>query len=200
MNVLLDYARAEQVVRNSRFIAEVFPVSTQALARDTLRDVKLRYKDAAHVVHAFVTGAQGETNGMSDDGEPGGTAGRPVLDVLRGSGITNILLTVTRYFGGTLLGTGGLVRAYGDSAKQVLAVCRSEPLVAKQHISFSADYPVYEAVRRRYEQYHVSALTESYGAAVTVQADIWAEEAAAFAADVKNMSKGKTEVQITPCI
>ena len=200
MNVLQEHAQAELVVKNSRFIAETFPVHSQAEARATLHEVKARYKDARHVVHAFVTGPQGETSGMSDDGEPGGTAGRPVLDVLRGSAITDILLTVTRYFGGTLLGTGGLVRAYGDSAKQVLAVCRSEPLVEKRRLSFAADYPVYELIRRRYAQYHLSAVEESYAAAVAVRAEIWASEADAFASEVKDLSKGKTEVLITPCI
>src|SRR5574344_183749 len=82
-----------------------------------LHELKIQYADATHVVHAFVTGTFGEVNGMSDDGEPAGTAGRPVLEVLKGSNITNVLLTVTRYFGGTLLGTGGLVKAYGDCAK-----------------------------------------------------------------------------------
>ena len=116
MNVPLEEATAELNVKNSRFISEVFPVSSQADAREKLHELKKKYSDATHVVHAFVVGASGEVNGMSDDGEPSGTAGRPVLDVLKGSGLTNILLTVTRYFGGTLLGTGGLVHAYSDSA------------------------------------------------------------------------------------
>ena len=117
MKVLLEESKAEIVIKNSRFISEVFPVETQAQAREKLHEVKQKYFDATHVVHAFSVGLKSETFGMSDDGEPSGTAGRPVLDVLKGSGITNILLTVTRYFGGTLLGTGGLVHAYSESAK-----------------------------------------------------------------------------------
>jgi len=96
MNVPLTHGRAEISVKNSRFIAEIFPVANQSLAKETLRVVKQQYKDASHVVHAFITGSSGEINGMSDDGEPSGTAGRPVLDVLKGSGLTNVLLTVTR--------------------------------------------------------------------------------------------------------
>lgn len=199
MNVLLSYARTESTVKNSRFIAEVFPVDSQAAAREKLHEIKLRSKDASHVVHAFVVGLQGETNGMSDDGEPSGTAGRPVLDVLRGSGITNILLTVTRYFGGTLLGTGGLVRAYGDAAKQVLASCESEPYREKRRFSFSADYGLYETLRHSFGGYHLSSVKEDYGAAVSVEGIIWAEEAARFGSAVKDISKGRTEVRFLPC-
>ena len=86
-------------------------------AKDTLNQIeyvksqKAKYADATHVVHAFVIGPGAEVMGMSDDGEPSGTAGRPALDVLRGRGCTNTVLTITRWFGGTLLGTGGLVKA-----------------------------------------------------------------------------------------
>ena len=109
MNCILEHFQTELVIKHSRFIAEVFPVENQAAARELLKEQKQKYFDSTHVVHAFVIGKNAEILGMSDDGEPSGTAGRPVLDVLKGSGCTNIILTVTRYFGGTLLGTGGLV-------------------------------------------------------------------------------------------
>jgi uncharacterized YigZ family protein len=121
MNTLTAYASAEIKVKRSRFIAEVFPVTNAVHARETLKQQKARYAGASHVVHAFITGAQGEVRGMSDNGEPPGTAARPMMNVLGGKECTNILLTVTRYFGGTLLGTGGLARAYGQAAREVLA-------------------------------------------------------------------------------
>lgn len=111
MKVLVQNETTETVIKNSRFISEAFIVTNQADARERLRQQKIRYSDATHVCHAFIVGPNAETSGMSDDGEPSGTAGRPMLDVIKGSGITNILVTVTRYFGGTLLGTGGLVHA-----------------------------------------------------------------------------------------
>lgn len=200
MNILLDKSYYELVVKNSRFIAEVFPVCSQEEARNKLREVKDAYKDATHVVHAFIVGLQGEVCGMSDDGEPSGTAGRPVLDVLKGSGITNILLTVTRYFGGTLLGTGGLVHAYGDSAKKVLAVCKSEPYVEKKSVFFVAEYSLYEAIKRHYANYNLSNIKESYADSVEVNASIWASEVEQFCNEIKNLSKGKVEVKIQPCI
>lgn len=115
-----------------------FPVETQAQAREKLHEVKQKYFDATHVVHAFSVGLKSETFGMSDDGEPSGTAGRPVLDVLKGSGITNILLTVTRYFGGTLLGTGGLVHAYSESAKKFFPFARRNLMLKNLHFRFRA--------------------------------------------------------------
>ncbi len=200
MNVLTEYAVSELTVKNSRFIAEVYPVSSQAEAREKLHSVKMQYKDATHVVHAFIAGLKAETSGMSDDGEPSGTAGRPVLDVLKGSGITNILLTVTRYFGGTLLGTGGLVHAYSDSAKQVLSVCKTEPYVEKIKISFSADYSLYEAIKRKCEGFHFSEVQEEYASDVHVAGFIWSEELETFKSVIKDITKGKTEVCIESCI
>ena len=120
MNILTDYTSSEFTVKGSRFLSELFPCESQAMAKDIIKAQKAKYPDATHVVHAFVLGLSSEILGMSDDGEPSGTAGRPALDVLKGYGCTNVLLTITRWFGGTLLGTGGLVKAYGDGAKQVL--------------------------------------------------------------------------------
>ena len=191
MNVLLENASASLVIKNSRFIAEVFPVANQSEAREMLGRQKQRYFDATHVVHAFITGLSGEVNGMSDDGEPSGTAGRPVLDVLKGSGITNILLTVTRYFGGILLGTGGLVHAYRDSAKAVLAACKSEPYVEKSIFSFTCGYELYEGIKRALSKFNLSEVEESFADSVMVKGKIFSAQAEECSALVKNLSKGK---------
>ena len=194
MDILLSHAETQIIVKNSRFLAELTPVNSQAEARETLHMYKQKYSDATHVVHAFVTGSSGEVNGMSDDGEPGGTAGRPVLDVLKGSGITNCILTVTRWFGGTLLGTGGLVKAYGDAAKAVIAVSSHEPLVEKKSFVFSADYYDYENIKRAFVNYHVSSLEENFDSLVKVSGEIWAEEYISFADRIKNLTRGKSSV------
>ena len=110
----------EETIKGSRFLSELFPCESQTQARDLVKAQKTKYPDATHVVHAFVIGPAAEILGMSDDGEPSGTAGRPSLDVLKGFGCTNTLVTITRWFGGTLLGTGGLVKAYSGGVKQVI--------------------------------------------------------------------------------
>lgn len=111
----------EIVEKKSRFIGQVFPVETEEEAAQLIETVKKKYWDARHNCYAFVLGSRGEITRCSDDGEPSGTAGRPILEVLTGKGLKNVLVVVTRYFGGTLLGTGGLVRAYSQATQAGLA-------------------------------------------------------------------------------
>lgn len=185
---------AESTVKGSRFRAELFPVAAQADVREKLKAQKTKYADATHVVHAFVAGSHAEVMGMSDDGEPGGTAGRPVLDVLKGRGVTNVLLTVTRWFGGTLLGTGGLVRAYGDAARQVLDAAQFEPLVEKSAFSFTCSYPAYQAVKHLCTEWTLFDVRESFGEAVTVCGLIASADFAPFAQAVYEKTNGSVSV------
>nr|WP_330389599.1 YigZ family protein [Cellulosilyticum sp. I15G10I2] len=106
--------------KKSRFIATVCPVTSVEEADQILGELRKKYYNASHNCFAYQIGEQSEIQKCSDDGEPQGTAGKPILDVLKGEAITNTLICVTRYFGGTLLGTGGLVRAYGRAAKEGL--------------------------------------------------------------------------------
>ena len=118
-------AKAELVEKKSRFIATIRPVSSEEEAVAFIEEMKKKYYDARHNCSAFVIGSKGELTRSSDDGEPSGTAGRPMLEVLTGSGIRNIAAVVTRYFGGVLLGTGGLVRAYSGAVKMALEQCET---------------------------------------------------------------------------
>ena len=118
-------AQAELVEKKSRFIATIRPVSSEEEAVALIEEMKKKYYDARHNCSAFVIGSKGELTRSSDDGEPSGTAGRPMLEVLTGSGIRNIAAVVTRYFGGVLLGTGGLVRAYSGAVKMALEQCET---------------------------------------------------------------------------
>ena len=111
----------EIVEKKSRFIATVRPVETEEEALAFIEEMKKKYWDARHNCSAYVLGEQQELMRCSDDGEPSQTAGKPMMDVLTGAGLTNVAVVVTRYFGGTLLGTGGLVRAYTQAAKEGLA-------------------------------------------------------------------------------
>ena len=197
MNILVSCVTSETVIKGSRFIAELLPCTTQAEARALLKKQKERYADATHVCHAFVLGLNAEILGMSDDGEPSGTAGRPMLDVLKGHGCTNILLTVTRYFGGTLLGTGGLVKAYGGSAKDVLEKADEqnafELLVAKQTFTLTVAYSVYDELKRFLSNFHVYDLQESFATEISIKGQIRQDEAESFSARVFDMTNGKTK-------
>ncbi|UTY28743.1 IMPACT family protein [Treponema putidum] len=190
MKILVRYASNELNVKNSKFLAEIFPINSAAEARELLKSQKEKYEDARHVVHAFVAGANGEVLGCSDDGEPSGTAGRPALAVLTGSGITNIMLTITRWFGGTLLGTGGLVKAYSDSAKLVLTEAVTEELIKKEPFQFECSYAEWENLKRCLDEFSVEALKVSFVERVTVKAKIPTENKAPFEAFIENASKG----------
>lgn len=111
----------EVVEKKSRFIATVAPVKTEEEALWFIESVRKKYWDARHHCYAYVIGENAQLKRYSDDGEPGGTAGKPILEVMIGEEVRNAVLVVTRYFGGTLLGTGGLVRAYSAAAKEGLA-------------------------------------------------------------------------------
>jgi len=195
MKILTKQVKAEIVVKGSRFLAEAIPCQKQDEARAILKAQKEKYADATHVVHAFMLGKAGEVMGMSDDGEPSGTAGRPVLDVLKGSGATDIMLTVTRWFGGTLLGTGGLVKAYGGAAKELLSQCQEsgalEEYVPKKEFSFECDYALYKSVKRAFDEFSIDGLSEDYSDKVCVKGRIPKSEAAAFFEKLKNLSAGK---------
>ena len=138
--LLTKGAEAQLVEKKSRFIATVRPVESEEEAAAFIEEMKKKYYDARHNCSAFVIGNRAQITRSSDDGEPSGTAGRPMLEVLLGSGIRNAAAVVTRYFGGTLLGTGGLVRAYSGVLKEALERCET----ARQHfgvrVKIKADY------------------------------------------------------------
>ncbi|WP_317366421.1 YigZ family protein [uncultured Tyzzerella sp.] len=119
-NTINQRAEAEIVEKKSRFIANVLPISSEQEAISFISEIKKQHYNARHNCFAYIIGGDIPIIRFSDDGEPNGTAGKPILDVLLGEKIENAIIVVTRYFGGTLLGTGGLVRAYGKSAKEGL--------------------------------------------------------------------------------
>ena len=190
MLILRQETRAEMVVRKSRFLAEAIPVVSPEAARDLWRERKRTYAGCNHVVFAFICGPQGGVMGCSDDGEPSGTAGRPVLEVLKGSGITNVLLTVTRWFGGIKLGTGGLVRAYTGSAQLVLADPPVAELVPLTRFTLALSYLHYETVRRRLPEVAAEITGEEFAAAVTVSCVIPSANYAAFSEAVRDLTGG----------
>lgn len=198
MKIPKNYFSTEETIKGSRFLAELFPILSQAEVREKIKSQKQKYADATHVCHAFICGKNAEIMGMSDDGEPGGTAGRPMLDVLKGSGATNLLVTITRWFGGTLLGTGGLVHAYGDGVKNVLSVAEFEELVEKSSFSIVCDYQQYQVVKKIFEKFTLYDVSEDFGETITIKGNIAEKDFEDFKKRIYDGTNGKVSVPKTP--
>ena len=152
----------EIVEKKSRFIASVIPVENEEEALEFIEKTKKQYWDARHNCFAYVIGERGQLQRCSDDGEPNGTAGKPMLDVLLGNELRNVAVVVTRYFGGTLLGTGGLVRAYSQAVKAGLqaSVMITKILGVKLHIE--TDYTTFGKIQYILAQRELKILDTVY--------------------------------------
>lgn len=190
-------AAAELTVKKSVFRAEVFYTDNAQEAKETVKRQKDQYRDARHVVHAFVIGESGAVLGCSDDGEPAGTAGQPVLAVLKGSGITNILVTVTRWFGGTLLGTGGLVKAYSTAAKEALAKVHTEPLIQKAEFTCECSYENHNPLLRAAAHLPISFAQTEFAQTVRLSGSIPLAYCDEFSKLVTEITKGASSVQFS---
>ncbi|MCX7027241.1 MAG: YigZ family protein [Spirochaetes bacterium] len=156
-------ARADLKVSNSRFIASLDYAESLDEARAFLARIREEFPDATHHVPAFIIGgARSRTEFCSDGGEPGSTAGRPLLAVLRGSGLGNLAVVVTRYFGGTLLGTGGLVKAYSEAGRLVLERAGRGELVEVVLFSLELPYQLFEPLKRVLEECGAELLSSEF--------------------------------------
>lgn len=169
MDTLIERAEAEIIVKKSRFIAIAIPASSLEEVKKAVESVRMEHPEANHVVHAAIVGKAGTLYSSSDDKEPKNTAGRPALEVLKGRHITNIAVCIVRYFGGTLLGTGGLVKAYGDSCKAVLDKVKTEELVEKTDMELLMDYSYLTQAKRIFQEMEALVVEEEYGTAVKLK-------------------------------
>lgn len=194
MQKVLPFTEVEEeiIVLNSRFIASLSPAATVEEARVFIQQIKARYPDASHHVPAFVIGSGSSvTAHCSDDGEPSGTAGRPALAVLQGSGIGDTVVVVTRYFGGTKLGKGGLVRAYGDAVRNVLAVTPLARIVQTDVIEIKVAYPHYEPVKRLLAAHQAMIEEELFTEDVTLFARVLADHSSALQKAIIEITAGR---------
>ncbi len=189
--------RTELKVLNSRFIATAAPVFSVDEAKAFIARIKAEFPDASHNVPVYLIGHGNSTIAHShDDGEPAGTAGRPALAVLRGSGLGDVAVVVTRYFGGTKLGTGGLVRAYGDAVRAVLEDLPRAVKVTTHTVLVASPYPLYERLRLLIGAHHGQVLDEDFAADVTLTVRFVAERLAPFQAALGQMSNGTLHAQV----
>ncbi len=184
--------RIENVVVNSRFVASISRADTVAEARAFIQAVRDEMPDASHHVYAFKVGYGGSVvEGMSDDGEPSGTSGPPALAVLRGADLGDVVLVITRYFGGTKLGTGGLVRAYGGAAKDAIAALPVELKIEKRYVGISVAYTFYERLKLLLDEHHAEIDAEEFAADVTVYAYLPVDQLDALTAALQNLTAGQ---------
>lgn len=188
-------SRTEFTEKHSRFIGQCFPVSNEKEVKEIVKQLWEEHPGARHVVYAFITGKKNSrTEGMSDDGEPKGTAGSPVLQVLNGSGVTNVLCTVVRYFGGTLLGTGGLVKAYTQSAKDAIGALPIKELIEENSFYFDISYDFYDQIRYILKNRNVRIEKEDFSEKIRIEGVIAAAAYEALEKEIKNISAGKIEL------
>lgn len=196
MFIIKTPASAETRVKNSRFLAEVFPVNSPEEAKEAWRFRKDTYDNGGHIVYAFTVGNQQNISGCSDDGEPSGTAGKPVLAVLQGSGLTNAMITVARWFGGTKLGTGGLVHAYGEAAKAALENAEFIELVPMTVADITLAYNLYNQFISKSAPLGFTVKSEEFAADIKVSGSICSENFPALEAMLQEIGNGKITLTI----
>ena len=183
--------------KKSRFIATVRLVEKEEDALAFIEEMKKKYWDARHNCHAFVIGPNNEISRCSDDGEPSGTAGRPILEVLQGQEIHDVLVVVTRYFGGTLLGTGGLVRAYSQATQAGLAASRVMTKQPGRKITVGTDYNGIGKLQYIVGKRQIPVMDTRYGEAVEMDVLVPEEEVRALTKEITEATAGKAELDIS---
>lgn len=189
-----DTAQDEFVERKSRFIGSIAPVETEEEALRFIAQIKQQHRDAGHSTYAYIL-----KNGVkrySDDGEPQGTAGVPMLDCLEKEGLVDVVVVVTRYFGGILLGTGGLVRAYSHGAKIAVDAAKRKLMTTCVLLSMELDYSFYGKINYILPKYVCRVEESDFGANVSMKILIKQDQCEAFVKEITEMSAALVVPQI----
>ncbi len=191
-----DLYQAEIVEKKSRFIATLAPVSTPEHAVDFIKEMKKKYWDARHNCSAYILGTKQQVMHSSDDGEPSGTAGKPILSVLSGHNLYNVVAVVTRYFGGTLLGTGGLVRAYSRSVEECISNAVLKKMIFASQIQINCSYNDVGKLQYMFAQNDVTLLSSEYSDSVRFQLLIPAEKETSFLKALTEATQSKALAEV----
>ncbi len=194
---LAQAAHHELLIKKSRFIACVEPMAGRHEAQARVAQLKAAHPDAAHVCWALLAGGQSAAH---DDGEPGGTAGRPMLDVLRHQDLQGVMASVVRYFGGVKLGAGGLVRAYTDAVAQALLSAQKIPLIKQVQLACSVPYALEGLVRREIEQAQAQLQAVTHGSVVTLHFALPESPASALQERLSESGRGQLVWLQTPAV
>ncbi|MBN1220478.1 MAG: YigZ family protein [Anaerolineae bacterium] len=185
----------ELLVKNSRFIGRAGYTPSVYQAKVFIDRVKAKHPHCSHAVYAFAVGyGTTVTHGMSDAGEPSGTAGRPALAVVKGSGLGDVTVVIVRYFGGTKLGTGGLVKAYTEATQLALAELSVTEKVERQTIQVTIPYNFYEHCRRLVETYHGQIDEEEFAVEVTLRLTFTVDDLPDFESALSELTSGQVSI------
>ena len=188
-------ARVELQVKNSRFIGRAAYTPSVETAKAFIEQVKDEEPNRSHAVYAFAVGhGASVTHGMSDAGEPSGTAGRPALAVVKGSGLGDVTVVIIRYFGGTKLGTGGLVKAYTETAQLTLAELATTDKVEHKSVQVTVPYDQYEPIKRLVEAHHGQLDDEIFAADVTLHLTFAVDDLPIFEVNLADVTRGQVAV------
>ncbi|MHB1651139.1 MAG: IMPACT family protein [Desulfitobacteriaceae bacterium] len=189
-NSIPEKTSREQVIEKSRFIGIVFPVQTNIEIDTAIKEVRTSYPGAKHYVYAYRL-AEGRQEKSSDDGEPQGTGGRPILEILQYRKVWNALLVVVRYFGGILLGTGGLTRAYSGTARQLIDTIQLQMLIPHSVYSLQVTYAWYERLKYQFQFHPWLIERESFGEFIEIEIAIPEYEASGFSKWLLDFTAGQ---------
>lgn len=186
----------ETDIKRSQFITHIGHATHRAEAEAFIKQLRLTHPQATHVCWAYIAGAPNTTvTSMSDDGEPSGTAGRPMLNALQHSGLGEVVVAIVRYFGGTKLGTGGLQRAYGGCVKDALATLPTQEKIAQATLALECGYEFEALVRHLLTHYQAQLIQCDYGEKISMQLLVAVDQYEALKADFINRSSGAIQVK-----
>ncbi len=194
--VLKSTFLAEIKVKGSRFIARAVPVGSLESVQLALDDIRREDRDATHHCTAYRLGPSGDEFWFNDDGEPSGTAGRPILRQIEGHDLTNTLVVVTRYFGGIKLGTGGLIRAYGDAAREALDHAPVDVIVRRKPISVKFAYADTSPAMHTISRFDAEILNTEYGDETRIELGVRYSEVSGFLEAFENALSGRCQIDI----
>lgn len=190
-----QYGEGEIVEKKSRFLGKIKKVETEEEALEFIESIKKQYWDARHNCFAYIIGTKGETVRCSDDGEPSGTAGKPMLEVLQNQELRNVVAVVTRYFGGVLLGTGGLVRAYTQATQEALKEAQVATMTPMAVMTVKTDYNAIGKIKYVLAQEEVPVLNEEYAVDVVVTMAVSLAEKERMIKKLIEVTNGKAVIE-----
>ncbi len=191
---ITETGTSEVIIKKSRFLGIAANVDSEEEARELLNAIRKEHYSARHVCYAYSIGDNNPALKFSDDGEPGGTAGRPILDVVTNSGVSNIIIIVVRYFGGVLLGTGGLVRAYTESAQEAVKAAEKTTVWVTETFDITLDYGDFERVKSLIEKIEGASLEVAYTDKVVISATVPEKECDRLKQEIIEVTAGRAAI------